>query len=186
MFWYKPICWVQKKISWKAKIQHLAWAFIKLCCKVCNFWRLSRERLVSILALHCRGISCWSNKNNAYLASSFDFSPIQFYHNVNERELEYFPVLSNKTTLKMEKPIFFHASMYCLSSYWEARWMRKQQVFAFFSHLHSVNLHPLFLFWKHVMVCDPEKIQVPNMDLKKEGSLLFKKRRGQDASSLFE
>ena len=39
-----------------------------------------------------------------------------------------------------------------------------------------VNLHPLFLFWKHGWVCDPEKNQVQNMDLKKAGSLLFKKR----------
>jgi hypothetical protein len=30
-----------------------------------------------------------------------------------------------------------------------------------------VNIHPLFLFWKHGSVCDPEKIQVQNMDLKK-------------------
>ena len=54
-----------------------------------------------------------------------------------------------------------------------------------------VNLHPLFLFWKHGSVCDPEKNQVQNMGLKKQGakktrSLLFKKRRDQAASSGFE
>ena len=32
-----------------------------------------------------------------------------------------------------------------------------------------VNLHPLFLFLKHGPVCDPEKNQVQNMDLKKQG-----------------
>ena len=41
-----------------------------------------------------------------------------------------------------------------------------------------VNLHPLFLFSKHGSVCDPEKNQVQNVDLKKArskktGSLLF-------------
>ena len=30
-----------------------------------------------------------------------------------------------------------------------------------------VNLHPLFLFWKHGSVCDLEKNQIQNMDLKK-------------------
>jgi hypothetical protein len=30
-----------------------------------------------------------------------------------------------------------------------------------------VNLHPLFLVWKHGSVCDPEKNKVQNMDLKK-------------------
>ena len=54
----------------------------------------------------------------------------------------------------------------------------------------QVNLHPLFLFWKHGLVCDPVK-KVPKYGLqkagcKKTGSLLFKKRRGQAASSLFE
>ena len=34
-------------------------------------------------------------------------------------------------------------------------------------HSRPVNLHPLFLFWKHGSVCDPEKNQVQNMDLKK-------------------
>ena len=46
-----------------------------------------------------------------------------------------------------------------------------------------VKLHPLFLLYKHGSVCDPEKNQVQNMDLKKAGckktgSFLFKKRRG--------
>ena len=35
------------------------------------------------------------------------------------------------------------------------------------SVLHPVNLHPVFLFWKHGLVCDPEKSQVQNMVLKK-------------------
>ena len=38
-----------------------------------------------------------------------------------------------------------------------------------------VNLPTLFLFWKHGSVCDPEKNQVQNMDLKKAGC----KKRGQ-------
>ena len=37
-------------------------------------------------------------------------------------------------------------------------------------HSCPVNLHPLFLFWKHGSVCDTEKNQVQNMDLKKAGS----------------
>ena len=45
-----------------------------------------------------------------------------------------------------------------------------------------VNLHPLFLFWKHGSVCDPEKkgskIWVSKSRVKKTRSLLFKKRRG--------
>ena len=32
-----------------------------------------------------------------------------------------------------------------------------------------VNLHPLFLFSKHGSVCDPEKNQVQNVDLRKAG-----------------
>ena len=36
-------------------------------------------------------------------------------------------------------------------------------------HKRPVNLHPLFLFWKHGSVCDPKKNQVQNMDLKKVG-----------------
>ena len=35
---------------------------------------------------------------------------------------------------------------------------------------HPVNLHPLFLFWKHGSDCDPEKNQVQNMRCKKQGA----------------
>ena len=31
---------------------------------------------------------------------------------------------------------------------------------------HPINLHPLFLFWKHGLVCVPEKNWVQNMDFK--------------------
>ena len=53
-----------------------------------------------------------------------------------------------------------------------------------------VNLYPLFLFWKHGSVCDPEKkIRSKIWDIKsrvqKTGSLLFKKRRGRQAASFF-
>ena len=44
-----------------------------------------------------------------------------------------------------------------------------------------VNLHPLFLFWKHGSVCDPEKNQVQNMDLKKSGC----KKQGHCYSNFF-
>ena len=57
-------------------------------------------------------------------------------------------------------------------------------------HSRPVNLHPLFLFWIHGSVCDPEK-KVQNMGCKKSvckktGSLLLKKRRSSLASPLFE
>ena len=60
------------------------------------------------------------------------------------------------------------------------------------NHLRTclVNLHPLFLFWKHGSVCDPEKKLGPKYGVqkagcKKTGSLFFKKKRGQTAFSLF-
>ena len=46
-------------------------------------------------------------------------------------------------------------------------------------HWRPVNLHPLFLFWKHGSVCDPEKKSGPKYGPKKSslqkktGSLLF-------------
>ena len=54
-----------------------------------------------------------------------------------------------------------------------------------------VNLHPLFSFWKHGLVCNPEKIRSKiwtwkNSRVQKTGPLLFKKRTGQAGSSLFE
>ena len=46
-----------------------------------------------------------------------------------------------------------------------------------------VNLHPIFLFWKHGSVCDPvkkgAKCGLQKAGYKKTGSLLFKKRRCQ-------
>ena len=35
---------------------------------------------------------------------------------------------------------------------------------------HPVNLHPLFLFWKHGLVCDPENNWVQNMGFKKQNA----------------
>ena len=52
-----------------------------------------------------------------------------------------------------------------------------------YKHSRPVNLHPLFLFWKHRSVCDPEKYQVQNMDLKKarwkNGVIVIQKEKRQ-------
>ena len=45
-----------------------------------------------------------------------------------------------------------------------------QIFFLIYLLMRPVNLHPLFLFWKHGSVCDPEKNQVQNMDCKKQGA----------------
>ena len=42
-------------------------------------------------------------------------------------------------------------------------------------------MHPLFLYWKHGSVCEPEKNQVQNMDLKKSGC----KKQGHCYSNFF-
>ena len=56
--------------------------------------------------------------------------------------------------------------------------------------LRPVNLHPLFLFWKHGSVCDPKKNQVKNMGCKKQGAknwvFVIQKKKRAAASSLFE
>ena len=59
---------------------------------------------------------------------------------------------------------------------------------------HSINSNvceelvdcTLFLFWKHGSVCDPEKNQIKNMDLKKARVIGIQKRRGSLASTLFD
>ena len=59
----------------------------------------------------------------------------------------------------------------------------------FYQCTRPVNLHPLFLFWKHGLVWDPEKMVqkwVAKSRVQKIGSLLLKMRKGRQPSSLFE
>ena len=49
----------------------------------------------------------------------------------------------------------------------------------FHQNSHPINLHPLFLFRKHGSVCDPEKNQVQNIDLKKQGHCYSKREEAR-------